>query len=348
MFSVSSARPLRILNLRREKRRSRVGRLRCHRSTKEYDKKKQTARPIYHLTRPAAGLSVSMDDTTALQECGDLSLEIDELSPATQMFLSSSPSLRSHDWDNVTPTLVSSIASEQPPPQPLPPATRRSRNEQTTRVPPSGGALPIKTAERGHSATRPALERGKSASKSKSPSGAPKIKSLALAVAAGTHRDSAEFFERPNGGLLSPPPTFASDFLLFSADHLVQSVPSVAKSTPVCTPNKIDAKSTGRNSKLLRPSPNVSLFSGSKRKDRSDLIPDTTSSVPSQPTADSATRATDLATALHIGPGRPVPAPPAPTHPAKHKQQESSNVTSSDNEFLHIQQFLASRLLETA
>ncbi len=307
------------------------------------------ASSIQHLSRTASVLSVIMDDTTALQECGDLSLEIDELSPATQMFLSSSPSLRSHDWDNITPTLVSSSASEQPPSQPLPPASTRSKAEPTKRLPSSGAALSVKSAEKGRSAARPALERGKSASKSKSPSGDPKVKSFALAVAASTHRDSAEFFERPNGGLLSPPPAFASsDFLLLSADQLVQSVPCVAKSTPVCTPNKIDAKSTGRNSKLLRPSPNVSVFSGSNRKDQRDLTTTTSSSAPSQPTADSATRALDFAVALHIGPGRPVPAPPVPVHPAKHQQQELSYATSSDNEFLQIQQFLASRCSEAA
>ena len=285
-----------------------------------------------------------MDDTTALQECGDLSLEIDELSPATQMFLSSSPSLQSHNWESVTPTLSSSIAYVQPPIQPLPPATRRSRNEQSaTRMSSSGGAHANKHTEKGPATARNALDRGKSASKSKTPSGALKMRSSALAVAEDAHRDSAEFFEKPNGGLLASPPAFdSSDFLLLPADDMAKGTYSLAQAAPVYTPQKIEAKLTGRNSKLLRPSPNVSLFSGNKRNGRSDALADASPN-PLHSSVDIASRTYDLAAALQIGPGKPVPAPPAPTHCAKEQPHGLSNAFSSDMEFLQIQQFLAQR-----
>jgi hypothetical protein len=281
-----------------------------------------------------------MDDTTAFQECGDLSLEIDELSPATQMFLSSSPSLQGHDFDNITPTLSSSIASVQPPPQPLPSTARRSRNEQAARAP---SAIASRSREQGHTGVRSSLERAKVASKSKSSSGA-KVKSFALAVAAGEHRDSAEFFEKRDGGLLSPPPAFSSsDFLLLPVDDMSQSVPSIMESPPVCTPKKIEAKHGGRNSKLVRPSPNVSLFSGSKNKDRHDATTDASPPKPAHPAVDSVSRTFDLVAALQIGPGKPVPAPPAPALHVEEQPLPLSKTNSSDVEFFQVQQFLASR-----
>jgi len=294
----------------------------------------------------AARPYIKMDDTTALQECVDLSLEMDELSPATQMFLSSSPSLQSHKWDNVTPTLASSIESEQPPFQPLPPATRRPTNPPAASRPTASSAAQlIKSASKGNLAKRSVLDRGKSASKAKSPSGpTPNAKSLALARAAEEHRDSAEFFERSNGGLLSPPYAFAaSNFPLLPVEDAAPSVPS-AVSAPVFTPQKIIAKTPGRDSKLLRPSPNVSLFSGSKRKDRTDAAADAASAPPLQSSVESnATRTLDLATALQIGPGKPVPAPPVPPYQVQQQLPGLSTAPSSDVDFLHIQQFLASR-----
>jgi hypothetical protein len=281
-----------------------------------------------------------MDDTTALQECGDLSLEIDELSPATQMFLSSSPSLQGHNFDNITPTLSSSIASVQPPPQPLPSTARRSRNEQAARLP---SAIANKPREQGRASVRSTLERAKVDSKAKSPSGA-KVKSFALAVAAGEHRDSAEFFEKRDGGLLSPPPAFSSsEFLLLPVDDMAHSVPSVLESTPVCTPKKIEAKHGGRHSKLVRPSPNVSLFSGRKNKDGYDATLDASPPKPAHPTTESLSRTFDLVAALQIGPGKPVPAPPAPALHVEEQPLGLSKSNSSDFEFLQIQQFLASR-----
>ena len=292
-------------------------------------------------TRP-----VIMDDTTALQECVDLSLEMDELSPATQMFLSSSPSLQGHNLDNITPTLASSVELEQPPPQPLPPAARRLMDGPAASRPSSSStAQLIKSAAKGNVAKRTVLDRGRPASKAKSPSGPPpKAKSLALAHAAEGHRDSAEFFERSNGGLLSPPPVFASSYFpLLSVDDAAPSVPSVAAPAPVCTPQKIVAKPACRDSKLLRPSPNVSLFSGSKRKDRIDATADAASSPPQSTAETHTSRALDLASALQFGPGKPVPAPPIPHLHVQQQLPGLSAVPSTDVEFLQIQQFLASR-----
>ena len=274
-----------------------------------------------------------MDDTAALQECSDLSLEIDELSPATQMFLSSSPSLQIQSWQNVTPTLSSSQAQVQAPSMPLPPASRRSTIEpESRRAASSSGTQAVKSAAKGHLTKRAALDRSKPASNAKSPSRPPKVKALACAAAADSHRDSAEFFEKSHGGLLSPPPALpSSDFPIFPVDDEARSLLSVNAAAPVCTPQKIEAKHAGRQSKLLRPSPNVSLFSGSKRNDRNDTPADASPRTAPPPAIDPAARAIsiDLASALHIGAGQPVPAPPSPLHLQHPSCKKKASATSA-------------------
>jgi hypothetical protein len=293
----------------------------------------------------AATLLQSMDDTTALQECSDLSLEIDELSPATQMFLSSSPSLQSHHWNTVTPTLGSSSALEQPPLLPLPPAAGRSKTDQAAICGVSVCAAQMINSSRGKLPKRTVADRGKAAPKPKSPSSAPKTKAFARAVESNEHRDSAEFFVNSNGGLLSPSSNFAStDFPLFSVDDAASSAPVVPAAAPVCTPHKIEANQAGRHSKLLRPSPNVSLFSASKHKERKHLEADTSPRVPPpHVTADK-----DLASTLQIGPGKSVPVPPVPPRHITDYPFRLSVASSSDVEYLKIQQFLANRCSQEA
>ena len=285
-----------------------------------------------------------MDDTAALQECGDLSLEIDELSPATQMFLSSSPSLQIQNWQNVTPTLSSSQAPVQAPSLPLPPPSRRSTIEPESRAVSSSGAQAAKSAAKGHLTKRAVLDRGKPASNASRRT--PRVKALACAAAADGHRDSAEFFEKSHGGLLSPPPALpSSDFPIFPADNEAPVLLSANAAAPVCTPQKIEAKHAGRQSKLLRPSPNVSLFSGSKRNDRNDPTADASPRTAPPPPTDPATRAIpfDLASVLHIGPSQPVPAPPSPLRRTNDQPLLLPAASSSDSDFLQIQQFLHSR-----
>jgi hypothetical protein len=290
-----------------------------------------------------------MDDTTAFQECSDLSLEIDELSPATQMFLSSSPSLQSHHWNTATPTLSSSTALEQPPLLPLPPATRRTKADQAAMRGSSVGATQIMNSARVIVTKRNTTDRGKVGPKAKSPSSAPKTKALARAVEANEHRDSAEFFETSSVGLLSQSSNLAStDFPLFSVDDTASSAP-VVPATPVCTPHKIETNQAGRHSKLLRPSPNVSLFSATKHKERSDLEADASPRAPSQQiTADKCSRAIDLASTLQIGPGKSVPVPPSPSRHTKDDPFGLSVAPSLDFEYLKIQQFLANRCIQAA
>jgi hypothetical protein len=293
----------------------------------------------------AATLFQSMDDTTALQECSDLSLEIDELSPATQMFLSSSPSLQTPHWNTVTPTLGSSTALEQPPPQPLPPAVGRSKTDQAAICGISVCAAQMIHSSRGKLPKRNVADRVKAVPKPKSPSSAPKTKALARAVESNEHRDSAEFFVNSNGSLLSPSSNFAStDFPLFSVDDAAISAPVVPAAAPVCTPHKIEANQAGRHSKLLRPSPNVSLFSASKHKERNHLEAETPPRAP--PPHFAADK--DLASTLQIGPGKSVPAPPVPPRHITDDPFRLSVPSSSDFEYLKIQQFLANRCSQEA
>lgn len=204
----------------------------------------------------------------------------------------------------------------------------------------------MKSSARAQLNKRAALDRGKSSSKPKSPSDVPKVKTQAGAVAADGHRDSAEFFEKYHGGLLSPPPALSSsEFPLFPADDATHSLTSVNAAAPVFTPQKIEAKRAGHSSKLLKPSPNVSLF---KRNERIDIASDALPRVLSQPAVDAGLRAVDLASSLQFGPGKPVPAPPSPPHHVKDQSGVLPSSAASDSEFHQIQHFLASRLHSAA
>jgi hypothetical protein len=290
-----------------------------------------------------------MDDTAALQECVDLSLEIDEFSPATQMFLSSSPSLQNSSWISQTPVLRSASESEQPQLLDLQQLGPQTQNSTSCRLSQERGSSrltqcvqPVKSASKKRFSRGIAHDRGKAPSASKSPSNAAKLK--LLAVPSSEHRDSAEFFERHNGGLLSPDPVFSSaDFALLPADDASNLAPSVPSSTSICTPKKIEAKSTAYNSKLLRPSPNVSLFSGSKSKNRTDSGSGSSPRALSKPACDAVPCAVDLAAALQIGAGKPVPAPPIPLICTQDTSCAVSAVHAADADFLQIQHFLSSR-----